>query len=265
MKLSFVVPVPEKGQKLNEFYQKIRFLKELGYDGVELAVRDPKKIDEKKVRSLIEELKLEVPAIGTGSGYIKDGLSLCHLDKAIRRKALARVKSHIEFASQFGAKVIIGLIRGNLERNVSEKKAYKYIVDALKECAEFAAKYNVELVLEPIIRYEMDLIHTLKEAKEMIQETACSNIGILADTFHMNVEENQICHNIKEVGDFINHVHLADSNRMAPGQGHLDFKEILRSIIDTGYNGFLTVELVPVRPDFETAARQSIVYLTKRK
>lgn len=256
MKLSFVVEVPEKVESLKEFYRRLKMLKELGYDGAELAIRNTRKIEREKVKTLIEGLGLEVPAIATGRAYLTERLSFCHPSK--RQAALARIKDHIKFASSFDAQVIIGLIRGNPEKGQPTEGAYRLIVDALKECGEFAAKYNVKLTLEAINRYEMDFIHTLKEAREIMKKTGCHNTGILADTFHMNIEEEWISESIADVGDFITHVHIADSNRMAPGEGHLDFEEILSSIAATGYNGFLSIELVPIKPDFDTAARQAI-------
>jgi len=236
MKIGFVVEVPEKERGLNEFSRRLKLLKELGYDGVELAVRDPREIDEKKVKTLIEGLGLKVPAIATG-----------------KAKDFRYFREQIRFASQFKAKIIVGLIRKGIPKND--------LSQILRNYEKIARAKGVELLLEPINRYEMDFINNVGEAINFIKEADLENTKILIDTFHMNIEEAWICGSIMEAGDLIGHVHVADNNRLAPGQGHLDFREILCTVADTGYNGFITVELVPVKPDFDMAARQSIEYL----
>jgi len=205
--------------------ESIKKVADLGFDGAELAVRNPKDFEVKSVIDIIRENNLEVPAMDTGQAYGEEGLSFSNPDEIIRKMAVERIKVRIIFAYHFNAPVIIGLIRGKIEESVVREKAEEWTIDCLKKCTEFAKEQNVRLTLEPANRYESNFINTLNEGIEFIKRVGASNLGLLADTFHMNIEEISIYDSIIQAKDYITHVHFADSNRSAPGCGHIDFKK----------------------------------------
>lgn len=252
MKLSFVISTQSTKFKAALFNknleENIKKISNLGYNGVELAVRDPNTLDVGKLKDLIDFHNLEVPAIGTGQAYGEEGLSFCDPKKKIRKKAVQRIKDQIELANELNAKVIIGLIRGNLKNKVTKEKALNYIKESLEECCEYASNYNVELSLEPINRYEADLINTVEEGLEIIK--GLDNIGLLLDTFHMNIEEPLINESIVKASKYINHVHLADSNRWAPGSGHLNLRTLIDVFRLNGYDGYFSAEILPKPEDY---------------
>jgi len=135
-----------------------------------------------------------------------------------------------------------------------------YLVEALQECSAVAATEAVRFALEPLNRYETDLIHTVEEGLNLIQRVGADNFGLLLDTFHMNIEEPSIEASIRACGDRIFHFHVADSNRWHPGAGHLDFPSILSALRETGYGGYVSGEFMPV-PDADTGAQQAIEHL----
>ena len=118
----------------------------------------------------------------------------------------------------------------------------------------------MRVALEPINRYETTLINGIGQGLELVEAVGAANLGLLADTFHMNIEEPSIEDSIRQAGDRIFHFHVADSNRWHPGAGHLDFASILRALFGTGYAGFVSGEFLPI-PDAETAARRGIAHL----
>jgi len=240
----------------------IKKVADLGFDGAELAVRNPKNVDLENVISLLKENHLEVPAIGTGQAYGEEGLSFSNPDKKIRKMAVERIKDQIVFASHFSAIVIIGLIRGKIEESIDRAEAEKWTIDCLKECTEFAQEYNIRLTLEPVNRYESNFINTLDEGVEFIKRVEASNLGILADTFHMNIEEISIYDSIIKNKDYITHVHFADSNRWAPGCGHLDFAKIVQTLKKIDYQGYVSAEILPL-PDPDNCARLTAEHLNK--
>jgi len=132
----------------------------------------------------------------------------------------------------------------------------------LRKCTEFAKKYNIGLTLEPVNRYESNFINTLNEGIEFIKRADASNLGLLADTFHMNIEEVSIYDSIIQAKDYLTHVHFADSNRWAPGCGHLDFTKIVHTLKKIGYQGYVSAEILPL-PDPDTAARITAETLNK--
>jgi 5-keto-L-gluconate epimerase len=232
----------------------------LGYDGVELAIRDPQLVNMDELEEFIQANNLAVPAIGTGQAWGEEGLSFTDPSLQIRRRSIERIKAHLPAASRFGATVIIGLIRGIVKPGVDPAQAMDWLVEALKECSTAALAHHVRLALEPINRYETTLINTVPEGMELIQRVGSRNFGLLLDTFHMNIEEADIAASLRLCGEHIFHFHVADSNRWYPGAGHLDFKYILPALLSTGYQGWVSGEFLP-KPDAATAARESIAYL----
>lgn len=229
----------------------------MGYDGVELAVRDPAYLNNKEMTGLLREHKLAVPAIGTGQAYAEDGLSFTDADETIRTKAVERIKAQVELAAQWEALVIIGLIRGKKCSEASSEQTFEWLVEALKECASFAKRHSVKLALEPINRYETDLINTVSEGLELLEKVDADNFGLLLDTFHMNIEEPSIEDSIQCTGDKIFHFHVADSNRWYPGAGHIDFGQVVETLREVGYAGFISAEILPL-PDSDTCAERTI-------
>lgn len=243
-----------------DFKKIIKKVSEFGYEGVELAIKNPERIDVDLVFNLIKKYNLIVPAIGTGQAYGEEGLSLTNKDKEIRKKTIKRLKEQIKFAHNFGAYVIIGLIRGKYEGSVSKEKALNYFKNALLELLDFAKIYNVKMVIEPINRYETNLLNNLEEVKNFIEEINSDNIGILFDTFHSNIEEVSIEESMNKFKKYIWHIHFADSNRYAPGMGHLNFLKILNKLKEINYSGFISLEILPY-PTPEESARWGIEYL----
>jgi sugar phosphate isomerase/epimerase len=231
-----------------------------GYDGVELAIRDPKLVDADELARVVSAHGLAVPAIGTGQAWGEERLFFTSDDAAVRAAAIERIKSHIPLAARFNAVVILGLIRGITPEGQTHEQSMAYLIEALQECAAAAAPEGVRFALEPLNRYETDLIHTVADGLNLIERVGADNFGLLLDTFHMNIEEPVIEDSVRICGERVFHFHVADSNRWYPGAGHLDFKSILDALFATGYQGYVSGEFMPL-PDADTSAQKSIAYL----
>ncbi len=245
----------EAAGAVGDLQRALERLRGLGYAGVELAVRDPVTVHVPSLRSLLERYALRVPAIGTGQAWVEEGLSLTHPDSAVRRAAQARLEAHLELAAEWGALVIVGLIRGRLMEGVRRAQAFGWLGEALARLADQAAAYRVRLALEPLNRYETDLLNTVEEALSLIAQVGHPHIGVLLDTFHANIEEASLEAAIARAGERLFHVHIADSNRRAPGWGHLDFASVLKALREIRYQGWLSAEVLP-QPSLEEAMAQ---------
>ena len=231
-----------------------------GYDGVELAIRDPRLVDQARLEKLLKSQRLVVPAIGTGQAWGEEGLSFTSQDLSVRRAAIDRVKSHIPLAARLRSLIIIGLIRGITPHGQSHEDSLSYLLEALHEVAMAARPDGVRLAIEPLNRYETDLIRSVAEGLDLLDRLGADNVGLLLDTFHMNIEEPSIEGSMASAGERIFHFHVADSNRRYPGAGHLDFRSILGALQALGYSGFVSGEFLPW-PDAFTAAERSLPHL----
>jgi sugar phosphate isomerase/epimerase len=243
-----------------DFEENVAKIASYGYDGVEPAVRDPSLVDHDSLISSVTKQGMAIPAIGTGQAWGEEHLSFTDPDPKVRQQAIDRIASHVPLAKKAGAVIIIGLVRGVVQEGVSEAQAREWMFSGFKTCVEIAGKENVRIAFEPLNRYETPLLNTAKESLELIDRVVADNLGLLLDTFHMNIEEPSIKESIKTCGDRIFHFHVADSNRWYPGAGHLDFHKILEVLFSTGYSGFVSGEFMAV-PDADVAAQKAIDHL----
>jgi 5-keto-L-gluconate epimerase len=263
MKLSIAVSTPDaKFSALalkGSFEENFEIVKKAGFEGVEISVRDPKVVDQDLLKTLLDQFDFDVPALATGRAFGEEGLCFSSPDEAVRCAAVQRVKDQINFAGRIKSNVIIGLILGKNERNnINEQWA----IECCRECAVHAKKMNLHLFLEPINRYETSFLITVEDVLNFIEtvgvdETTCR---VLLDTFHMNIEESSIEGSIRRAGARIGHVHIADSNRKHPGAGHMDFKSIVSVLKESGYDGFLSAEILPL-PDPVSAAFNTVEHM----
>jgi len=218
-----------------------------GDDGVEL-VGEPAQMDVDRVR---EELSRHgVVASSIVSIYTPDR-DIVSSDESVRRNALDYVKGNIDLAATLGASVVTFTptacmkIVGEAPRD----QEWAWAVDAARSAAAYAGDHGVTIAVEPWNRYETYLINRVGQSADFVDEVGSPHIGVMADTFHMSIEEADIAAAIRAVGSRLAHVHLADSNRAAPGRGHLDFTPIVQAIADVGYDGWISYELLPAVGD----------------
>ena len=230
---------------------------ENGFDVVELSLRDPADISKDWVQSLLSKYSLNLSAIATGQSCLHDAMCLASPDESGVQGAVRRIGAHIEFASNFGAAVIIGGIRGSFSGSESEKAAqHERALRTLATCADMAAVHGVQLLIEPVNRYETNFINTAEEAIQFIDKAGHPEIKLLLDTFHMNLEEVDIIVTLRKYSDRIGYIHFADSNRQAPGLGHFPFHQVMSTLLEIDYQGVITAEILPL-PDDLRAIQQA--------
>ena len=230
---------------------------ELGFDGVEVFPPGPQAVDAAELRRLLGDHGLQLAAVGTGAGWVLRKLSLTAADVAARRQARDFVRSIIDLAGPFGAPAIIGSMQGRWGDGVSREAALGYLAEALPELGEHARRYGVPLLYEPINRYETNLINSVTDGVGLLRPLGSANVKLLADLFHMNIEDQDLAASIRAAKGYIGHVHLADSNRRPAGMGHTDFAPVAAALREIGYAGFLSAEAFAY-PDPTEAAKQTI-------
>jgi sugar phosphate isomerase/epimerase len=232
-----------------------RLVKSHGFDGVEVAVRDPALVSARSMKGLAGDHGLAIAAIGTGQAWVEEGLSLTSADEYKRGRALERMKRQLGLGAELGARVIVGLIRGTAARREDAPAALDLLADALAELGTYAQEVGAPgLLLEPINRYETRLINSVGEAVAFLDRIRDPSLMILADLFHMNIEDRDLAGSLKLAGGRLGHLHFADSNRRAPGQGHIAFAPVLKALSALDYAGYASAEVLP-EPSPEEAVR----------
>jgi sugar phosphate isomerase/epimerase len=235
----------------------------LGYDGVELALRYASQVDVTQIKPRLAATGLDIPCISTGQVFAADRLYFTHPEAEIRDKAVERIINMIRLAAEFGAKVNTGRVRGVIHDGENPKTARQRYIDCIQRCADVAEPLGVELIVEPVNRYEVNFINNCAEGLDIVRETGRRCVRLMPDTFHMNIEDTSFRDAIMAAKDFIGYLHLADSNRLAPGWGHIQFDEIFDALREIGYSGWVTAEILP-EPDPDSAARQAVKFLRTR-
>ncbi|HEY8344317.1 MAG TPA: sugar phosphate isomerase/epimerase family protein [Bacillota bacterium] len=234
----------------------------LGYDGIELALLEKSQADVGRIKKLLAEYGLELPVISTGQIYGETGLCFTDPDESRRERALAQFKGLMEVAAEFGAMVNIGRVRGPYFPTISRPEAEDNFLRSLEKLSDLGRTLGVTLILEPVNRYEIDFINSCAEGVEILNRLGRENVKLMPDIFHMNIEDPSIEGSLCKYIDHIAYIHFADSNRHAPGRGHLDFLSIFNTLTALDYKGFATVEILPY-PEPDIAAREAIQYLRK--
>src|SRR5204863_3505236 len=167
-------------------------------------------------------------------------------DRAKRREAVDYVRSVADLAAAAGAATIIVAPSAVMKttRLGAPADEWEWAIESIRAGGEYAASAGVDIALEPWNRYETYFLNRLEQAIELWRQTGLENGGVMGDTFHMNIEEASIPDALRSAHGLLKHVHLADSNRAVAGRGHADFRPILQALLDIGYDGYLSFEVM---------------------
>uniref|UniRef100_A0A7J3I846 Sugar phosphate isomerase/epimerase n=1 Tax=Ignisphaera aggregans TaxID=334771 RepID=A0A7J3I846_9CREN len=232
----------------------LTFLTTRSYNGVELHIPNPFNVNIDTLKRNLNEYGLEVSAISTGLSYVKYGYSLSSENEDNRLKAIAFFKKYIEVAYLLDSKVVVvGTARGKC--SIDCRAAKTRLTESLSLLGSYSRDFGVWLVLEPMNRRETDLINRIGEAMEVIQQV--DNVYLLLDTYHILLEEGNVYEIFQKYGGYAKHIHVADTHRLPPGLGELDWSKILKILDSIGYGNYVSVEAL-MEPDYVTALEVAI-------
>jgi D-psicose/D-tagatose/L-ribulose 3-epimerase len=219
------------------------FLAEAGFDGVELK-GDLSLYKPGEVNATLRANGLQVLSL------TPDNVDLAQPDVELRSRAIEYYLRLLDFGAVVGAPLVCchGAV-GRVRAVSNHKDEYRYFLAAAQQIARRAAELGLLVALEVLNRYESHLLNTAAQALEFVEAVGQPNVGILLDTYHMNIEEAEPGAAILDAGDRLFLFHAADSNRQAVGRGHIDFLALLRALRRSGYNRDVIVECTAVGPD----------------
>jgi sugar phosphate isomerase/epimerase len=240
----------QAGGLWGDVYEGIARLAKCGYDAVEIAGVTGYFHEAAAFRGAAEAEGLAVSSVCTNCAE----LDLAYPRKGVRDQGVAYMKRVVDFAAALGAgQVIINPTRLTKWTPLADLEAeLAWGAESVAAVADYAAGAGVGLCVEVWNRYDTYLINRAEQGRAFVDRVNRDNVGLMLDTFHLNIEETNMAKAILDSKGYLVHLHTGDSNRAAPGMGHMDFLPLLQALADIDYQGYVTMELVPPGADPET-------------
>ena len=260
-------------KNLEPLQKTLENLKQQGFNTVEVY-GEPDLIDVKNVSSLLHSFSMEVSGI-TGIWGLRGGenssrnIITTNYDSLIGTQNY--VKSCILLCHALGGRTFnvclfsdTPLISNANHKNLSrdqKRKLVSPLIEPLRELAKYAKNYGVDLLIEPLNRYSTPICTDSEDAKNIVKLLNQENVGILLDTFHMNIEEDSLYDAVLNTRTQLKHVHISDNNRKMPGFAHVDFATIIKALKKINYSKFLTFEPTVKNTDYENDIKLGLQYI----
>jgi D-psicose/D-tagatose/L-ribulose 3-epimerase len=221
----------------------INKVKTLGFDLIEICIEDPDTIDTNLIRHALDEARLGV----TVCGAFGPNRDMSADDAGIRDDAMRYTRRCIDIAAALGSAVVVGPMYAGVGNTrmlepAARRRQWAFAVESLARVAGHAAERGIKLALEPLNRFETDLVNTVEQALRLIADVGRDNVGLLLDTFHMNIEEKNIPDAIQRGGERIFAFHACSSDRGTPGEDHLPWIEIAAALRNAAFAGPIVIE-----------------------
>lgn len=244
------------------FAEKLRNLEAYGFEGVELnggALNTPEGLAERK--AALRDSRVRASSICGGCPA-----ELAHPDPKRRRACADALKKHLEYAAELGAVglITVPIFNGNdrvpdLSPWKSRAEVEKELLTAmLRSLIPHAEQVGSAILLEPLNRYESNSLPQQKHGAEIVRALGSRGVRLMSDVFHMHIEETNSPATLREVGDCIGHVHLADNTRKEPGSGDIDFRAIMAALKEIGFTGYMAFECGLSGPAEEVLPRSAM-------
>ncbi|TCN21188.1 sugar phosphate isomerase/epimerase family protein [Mesobacillus foraminis] len=221
----------------------LKRLKRFGYQGVELA-GEPYTIDIEETKELLTNYELECSSI---CGIFTPERDLSSSNDEIRKKAVEYVKRSVDLAKTLHAStlIVVPTCVGKLSPETTLEEEWNNAIQSVKEAGLYAKEQGITIAIEALNRYETYLVNNLTLALRFVEEVNVEGVGIMADLFHMSIEERDMRDSIMKISRYLAHVHIADNTREAAGLGQTDFAPVISLLKELGYKGYITMEFLP--------------------
>lgn len=231
---------PFTTQSIETLFPKIA---QLGFDVVEIAVEDPTFIDVKKVKLALQEHGLETVICGA-FGNSRD---LTNESKQVQQNGLDYIESCLDLCAELGVSFFAGPMysavgKARMLKPDQRKAEWDLAVYNLQKVCDMAGKRGLNIALEPLNRFESDLVNTADDVIRMVKDINHSAANVILDSFHMSIEERDVEQAIKSVGDKLIHLQVSENYRGAPGSGQTPWDAYRRGLEAINYKGIVSIE-----------------------
>ncbi|MBZ5513343.1 MAG: sugar phosphate isomerase/epimerase [Acidobacteriia bacterium] len=222
-------------------YALLPSIREHGFDGFEVPVFQPARVDSASIRRELAANSLAC----TVCSLLPAGISLIDLDAQVRQKARSHLADCVKVTADLGSNIMAGPLYapvGYLPGRRRTREEWNWAVEGFQSLGETLQANGVTLALEPLNRFETFFLNTAADAARLCEEIDHPHVGVLLDTFHTNIEEKVVANAFRSLGKRLKHVHACENDRGIPGTGHVDFRGIAAALRDVGYDEWVTIE-----------------------
>jgi D-psicose/D-tagatose/L-ribulose 3-epimerase len=247
---TFIWVSPFSSDRLDLFARAAR----LGSDVLEICIEDP---------ALVHTDEIAEAAAGAGIGISVCGAfgpsrDVSSEDPEVRAQGLEYLGMCIDIAAALSSPLVSGPMysatgKTRLLAEEARKQQRGWAADGIRRAADYAAVQGVRLAVEPLNRYETDLVNTVSQGMDLCEQVGRDNVGLLLDTFHMNIEEKNIADAIRLGGDRLFELHACENDRGTPGSGHVEWGDVFDAVVQVGFDGLIALEAFT--PEIEEIAR----------
>jgi D-psicose/D-tagatose/L-ribulose 3-epimerase len=216
-------------------------MKALGLDAIEIPMFDPALLPIAEIKETFGNYGMEC----TVCAILPKPFNPISRSLETRQRAVRHLISCVEASAAMGATLIGGPLFapiGYLPKHRPTRAEWSWAVEAFKELEDVLDGNNMTLSIEPVNRSETFFLRTASEASQLCEDIDNPRIGITVDTFHANIEERNIPEAIRSLGAHLKHIHASENDRGPLGSGHIPFREIISTLKEMGYNGYLMIE-----------------------
>jgi D-psicose/D-tagatose/L-ribulose 3-epimerase len=218
-------------------------LAQLGFSAVELPLEDPALVDARRIRQLAADHGLKVSVCGA----FGPGRDLTNASVRIRESTHDYIRTCLDFAAEVGAPMFCGPLYAEVGKRrqlpEAERRAeWQLAVAGIRTACEAAAERNLRIAIEPLNRFETDLVHTAADAVRMARDVDHPAAGVMIDTFHMTIEEDNLERAVLTAGSHLWHVQVSENQRGIPGTGLTDWAALVRGLRAVNYRGLVVIE-----------------------
>jgi len=231
---------PFSTQSIDTLFPKIA---QLGFDVVEIAVEDPTLIDVKRVKEALNQYGLETVICGA-FGNSRD---LTNESKEVQQNGLSYIESCLDMCAELGVSFFAGPMysavgKARMLKPDQRKAEWDLAVSNLQKVCEMAGSRGLKIALEPLNRFESDLVNTAADVMRMVKDINHPSANVILDSFHMSIEERDVEQAIKTVGDKLIHLQVSENYRGAPGSGQTPWDAYRRGLEAINYKGIVSIE-----------------------
>jgi D-psicose/D-tagatose/L-ribulose 3-epimerase len=272
---SFVLASPFTDQDGSQF----DYAKEMGFDLIEVCIEDPAQLSTAFLLTEKERAGLPISVCGA-FGPDRD---VSHEDPRMRQAGIDYLMLCVDIAAAVGSPHVAGPMysaTGKTRMLSTDGRAEQrqWAADSLRQVADYAAGKGVSLAIEPLNRFETDLVNTVEQGQQLFDLINRDNVGFMLDTFHMNIEEKHLGDAIRAAGPKVFHFQVSENDRGTPGTGNVAWGETWQALDDIGYTGSIVIESFlptvkeiaravslwrPVAPSMDSLARDGLAFLKR--